>query len=59
MCSAEKLEGVFTRSPYISQMFVYGDSYKSYLVGVVVLDLEALGTPTDAIPRALCLFSDD
>jgi len=40
--AAEKLEGVFTRSAYISQMFVYGDSYKSYLVGVVVLDLEAL-----------------
>ncbi len=47
--SAEKLEGVFTRSAYISQMFVYGDSYKSYLVGVVVLDLEALGTPRGVV----------
>jgi long-subunit acyl-CoA synthetase (AMP-forming) len=52
-CSAEKLEGVFTRSAYISQMFVYGDSYKSYLVGVVVLDLEALGTPLTSATKEL------
>lgn len=40
--AAEKLEGVYTRSPYISQMFIYGDSFKSYLVGIVVVDMETL-----------------
>jgi long-chain acyl-CoA synthetase len=40
--AAEKLEGVFIRSPYIAQVFVYGDSLKSYLVAIVVPDMETL-----------------
>ena len=31
-----KIEDIYAQSPYILQIFVYGDSYKSYLVGIVV-----------------------
>jgi long-chain acyl-CoA synthetase len=34
----EKIEDVYGRSRFISQIFVYGDSYESFLVAVVVLD---------------------
>ena len=32
----EKIESVYTRSPFVSQIFIHGDSLKSGLVGVVV-----------------------
>ena len=32
----EKLENVLVKSLYVSQIFVYGDSYKNYLVAVLV-----------------------
>ena len=32
----EKLENVLVRSLYVNQIFVYGDSYKNYLVAIVV-----------------------
>lgn len=31
-----KIEDIYAQSPYILQIFVYGDSYKSNLVGFVV-----------------------
>lgn len=31
-----KIEDIYAQSPYILQIFVYGDSYKSCLVGIVV-----------------------
>lgn len=31
-----KIEDIYCQSPYILQIFVYGDSYKSCLVGIVV-----------------------
>ena len=34
----EKIEDVYGRSPFISQVFVYGDSFESFLVAVVLLD---------------------
>lgn len=38
----EKIENTYLSScPLISQAFVYGDSFKSYLVGVVGVDVEA------------------
>ncbi|KAJ3287129.1 Long-chain-fatty-acid--CoA ligase 5 [Rhizoclosmatium sp. JEL0117] len=36
----EKIENVYIKAKSISQMFVYGDSLRSSLVGVVVLDPE-------------------
>ncbi|TMW67705.1 hypothetical protein Poli38472_011325 [Pythium oligandrum] len=36
--AAEKLEGVFAKSKFISQIFVYGDSFQNALVGVAVPD---------------------
>ena len=34
----EKIEDVYARSRFISQVFVYGDSYESFLVAIVLLD---------------------
>ena len=34
----EKLENCYIKSPYISQIFVHGDSLRTYLVAVVTLD---------------------
>ncbi|TMW67697.1 hypothetical protein Poli38472_011317 [Pythium oligandrum] len=36
--AAEKLEGIYLKSKYIAQIFVYGDSFQSALVGVAVPD---------------------
>ncbi|EGC35547.1 fatty acyl-CoA synthetase [Dictyostelium purpureum] len=40
--AAEYLESVYVRSPFASQVFVYGDSLNSFLVGVVVPDFEVV-----------------
>ena len=32
----ERLEGIFTKSPFVDQMFVYGNSLQAYLVAVIV-----------------------
>ena len=34
----EKIENVYTRSPFIAQIFVYGDSLQAELIAIVVLD---------------------
>ena len=36
----EKLENIYTMSPYVVQIFIYGDGFRSYLVAIVVLDPE-------------------
>lgn len=40
--AAEYLENLFQRSKYILQIFVYGDSFKTHLVGVIVPDPDVL-----------------
>nr|AOE43317.1 fcsA [Coremiostelium polycephalum] len=40
--AAEYLESVYVRSPLCAQVFVYGDSLNSFLVGVVVPDFELI-----------------
>ena len=39
--AAEKIENVLTASPLIGAAFVYGDSFQSYLVAVLVVDEDA------------------
>ena len=63
--AAEKIENVLLASPLVAQAFVYGDSFQSYLVAVLVADGEAAaarfgdaalgrpGDPTGALAR-LC-----
>ncbi|CAF0850825.1 unnamed protein product [Rotaria sp. Silwood1] len=34
----EKIEDVYARSRFISQIFVYGDSFENYLVAIVILN---------------------
>lgn len=38
----EKIENVYVRSKYVSQCYVYGESLKAYLIGVVVPDADVL-----------------
>ena len=38
----EKIEGVYGRSPFIAQVFVYGNSLRAQLVALVVPDAEVL-----------------
>ena len=40
--AAEKLEGVYVRSKYVGQIWVYGDSLRSWLVAIVVPDRETI-----------------
>lgn len=40
--AAEKIENVLLQSPLIAQVFVYGDSYQSCLVAIVVPDEEVV-----------------
>jgi long-chain acyl-CoA synthetase len=59
--ASEYLEGIFIRSPYVAQIFVYGDSLNSFLVAVVVPDFEVvspmakeMGIPNADDNVALC-----
>ena len=34
--SPEKLENIYNKSPFVSQIFIHGDSLRSYIVGIIV-----------------------
>ncbi|GMF32996.1 unnamed protein product [Phytophthora fragariaefolia] len=38
----EKIEAIYIKSPLIAQAFVHGDSFKNYLVGIIVPDAEVV-----------------
>jgi len=38
----EKIENVYGKAPFVAQSFVYGDSYQSVLVAIVVPDFDAM-----------------
>ncbi|GIY37825.1 long-chain-fatty-acid--CoA ligase 1 [Caerostris darwini] len=40
--SPEKIESIYIQSPYVSQVFVHGNSLKSFLVAVVIPDQEVM-----------------
>ncbi|CAM9104467.1 unnamed protein product [Ascophyllum nodosum] len=40
----EKLENIHTQSPLVAQSFVHGDSFRSYLVAIIVPDPEAVAS---------------
>jgi len=40
----EKIELIYERCPYVSQVYVYGESLKSHLIGIVILDEISLKT---------------
>ncbi|ETV99915.1 hypothetical protein H310_07943 [Aphanomyces invadans] len=42
--AAEKIENVYAKSPFVAQMFLYGDPYQSYLVAIVVPDPDIVQT---------------
>uniref|UniRef100_A0A915J4X0 long-chain-fatty-acid--CoA ligase n=1 Tax=Romanomermis culicivorax TaxID=13658 RepID=A0A915J4X0_ROMCU len=44
----EKLEAVYNKCKFIQQTFVYGESLRNFLIGVVVPDMEFLGPEVNA-----------
>ena len=40
----EKLENAYIQSPLVTQIMIYGDSFKNCAVGIVVPDEQALAT---------------
>jgi len=52
--AAEKIENILLQSPFISQCFVYGDSFQSCLVAIIVPDEEVvLKWASDIDPNSL------
>jgi len=46
--ASEKVEGVYGRAPLVGQCWIYGNSFKSFCVGVVVPDAQALVVSLEA-----------
>lgn len=46
--AVEKVEAVYAQSPAVGQLFVYGNSFKSYLIGVVVPAVDFLSKHAQA-----------
>ena len=56
----EKIENIYVRSKYVAQVFVYGNSYKSSIVGIIVpeeptlLEWAARNNIEDTSMKSLC-----
>lgn len=46
--AVEQVENIYVKSRYVEQVFIYGDSFKTFLVAIVVPDREAVGSFADA-----------
>ncbi|GFY69054.1 long-chain-fatty-acid--CoA ligase 5 [Trichonephila inaurata madagascariensis] len=46
--SPEKIESVYSMSPYVSQVFVHGDSLERFLVGIVIPEKQIVLSKLDA-----------
>lgn len=61
----EKIENIYVRSKYVAQVFVYGNSYKSSLIAIVVPEesvlaewAQANGHEKEAELKKLCALAD-
>ena len=45
----ERIESLYSGSPYVAQLFVYGDSLQSYLVAILVPDPIRLATVASSV----------
>jgi long-chain acyl-CoA synthetase len=45
--AAEKIENVLTKSKFVQEIFVYGDSRKNYLVAAIVVKKDELGASSE------------
>jgi len=59
--SPEKVENIYIRSQFISQVFVHGESLKSCVIAIVVPDVEALKewAVENDIPGTLSVLCND
>ena len=55
--AVSRLEALYSTSPYIAQVYVYGSSEQAFLLAVVVPDQERLGQADDAAARTTVLDS--
>ncbi|MFJ2863072.1 carboxylic acid reductase [Kitasatospora sp. NPDC087314] len=55
--AVSRLEALYSTSPYIAQIYVYGSSEQAFLLAVVVPDQDRLGQADDAAVRAAVLDS--
>ncbi|MCG6497797.1 carboxylic acid reductase [Kitasatospora sp. A2-31] len=55
--AVSKLEALYSTSPLVAQVYVYGSSEQAFLLAVVVPDRERLGRADDACARAAVLDS--
>ncbi len=52
--AAEKVESVYQQSPYISEIFLHGDSHQNFAVGIIVLNpdkFNEIGNTLEAVNK--------
>ena len=55
--AVSRLEALYSTSPYVGQVYLYGSGEQAFLLAVVVPDRERLGRSEDAVVRATVLDS--